>query len=59
MKKYSGSFSFEADQELTTAQLNQLLDQLFLQLSEPETAEHEAENYATAKCVVAFNEGGK
>lgn len=59
MKKYSGFFSFEADQELTTAQLNQLLDLIYLQLSEPETADQEPETYATANCVVAFNEGAK
>ena len=57
MFKYFGKISFNSNQELTPAQLNQLLDLIYLQLNEPETDEQEPETYETSNCLVTIEKG--
>jgi hypothetical protein len=55
MFKYSGKISFSSDQELTTTQLNQLLDLLFLQIVEPVDENQNNETYSTTAQIVTLD----
>ena len=59
MFNYSGVISFSSDRELTPAQLNQMLDLIYLQLNEPEDDEHEPEDYETSNCLVTLDKAVK
>jgi uncharacterized UPF0160 family protein len=55
MFKYSGKISFSSDQELTTTQLNQLLDLIYLQIVEPVDENQNDETYSTTAQIVTLD----
>jgi hypothetical protein len=52
MPSYSGKFFFDTDQELTPAQINQLLDLIYLQIVEPVDENQNDEEYSTSNQIV-------
>jgi hypothetical protein len=54
MYKYSGTFSFESDQELTPEQQDQIVFALQAQMEEPADAEGNDEEFSTREVLVSL-----
>jgi hypothetical protein len=54
MYKYSGTFSFESDHELTAEQQDQIVFALQAQMEEPADAEGNDEEFSTREVLVSL-----
>lgn len=54
MFKYSGSFSFEADQKLTPEQLDQIVFAIQVQMEEPADENGNDEEFSTREVLVTL-----